>query len=76
MNSGITLSFPAWDNEVKVFHDRSDIHLPIELEVGGKYTWLTGEQALELAEFLVTAIEEVPYEQQGGETNGSELQET
>lgn len=77
MNSGIILSLPTWEkNEIKAFHDSKDSRLPIEISIGDEYVWLTGEQALDLAEFLVTAIEEVPYEQQGGETNGSELQET
>lgn len=75
MNSGIILSLPTWEkNEIKAFHDSKDNNLPIEISIGEEYVWLTGEQALDLAEFLVTAIEEIPSKEE--KTNGSELQET
>lgn len=74
MNSGIILSLPTWEkNEIKAFHDSKDNNLPIEISIGEEYVWLTGEQALDLAEFLVTAIEKINSKEK---TNGSELQET
>lgn len=62
--------------EVTAYKCEHDDLLPIELCISfygeSKQTWLTPEQALNLAEFLVLAIEQLNKEK----TNGSELQET
>ena len=69
-------------NTVTGWHDVSDPMYPIELGVNGEYVWITTDQALELAEFLVEAVVKTVIEiknntkEKEEKTNGSKLQET